>query len=197
MMMSDTTAVGLTEVWTPLLQQQLFRNLMTAFSFPGRCICLPEGVRPDEAITALTATLVDAEVSLADVGGLITALDLKRIGAAPAAPETAHFITLHGDQLPDFMPCIGSLESPEGGATCIIRVNALATDAGNGCRLSLQGAGIDIRTDLVVDGLDAGWVDARAGWNRSFPMGVDLILCDGERMAALPRTTRINIEGAN
>ena len=51
----------------------------------------------------------------------------------------------------------------------------------------------------VVGGVVAGnplvveWLHQRAVWIAGFPLGVDILLCDATRIAALPRTTQISM----
>ena len=53
--------------WGAPRQQTVFRQLMRAFSFPGRIQTLTEG----EALTQTLATLVDREATLADPQDLL------------------------------------------------------------------------------------------------------------------------------
>lgn len=176
--------------WEPLTQQCVFRRLLEAFSYPGRVVSV---ARADTApaLSLLLATLVDAQVVLADPQGLIAADDWWRLGARREAPEIAHFIVARGDLAPAFEPSMGTLESPELGATVVLRVDSL----GDGRPLSLTGPGIDGAATLAIGGLDPAWLARRAAWNGAFPLGVDVILVDETRLAALPRTTRIEFEG--
>lgn len=189
--MSSELASLQAAAWEPPTQQWVFRRLLEAFSYPGRVASV---ARPDQApaLSLILATLVDAEVALADPQGLIAADDWRRLGARREAPETAHFIVARGDLAPAFAPPLGTLESPELGATVVLRVGSL----GEGSPLALSGPGIDGATRLAVGGLDPAWLARRAVWNAAFPMGIDVILVDGTRLAVLPRTTRIEFEGA-
>lgn len=81
----------------------------------------------------------------------------------------------------------GTEEEPQRAATLILQVAGLS--AGAGWRLT--GPGIAAEHRLAVAGLPAGFAAAWAANGARFPRGVDLILCAGARLAALPRTTRI------
>jgi alpha-D-ribose 1-methylphosphonate 5-triphosphate synthase subunit PhnH len=61
--------------------------------------------------------------------------------------------------------------------------------AGSGWRLT--GPGIETAARLAVDGLPPAFLDAWAGNRALFPRGVDLFLTAGDRVAALPRTVRV------
>lgn len=196
MLLETQTCRATPAPWQPLAQQQIFRQLMSAFAYPGRCQTLTTGNQGDSmlgdpALIRVLAALLDTEVGLADPDGLVTADDSLRLEARRMEAERAHFVLARGERAPDFQPCLGTLESPEGGATVILRVRKL----GVGARLLLKGPGIQGQTAFAVTGLDPAWLAARDTWNASFPMGVDLLLVDDTQVAAIPRTTRIQIQG--
>ncbi|MCL2655884.1 MAG: phosphonate C-P lyase system protein PhnH [Betaproteobacteria bacterium] len=166
-------------IWGPMAQQRVFRCLLEAFSYPGRI--------QSASLPALLATLGDSEISLADPDELVAADDWRRLGARREAADKANFVVARGDIDPAFQPAIGTLESPEQGATILLRVRKL----GRGAKLKLSGPGIQDAIKLAVGGLDPAWLERRAQWNAGFPMGVDFILVDGEQFAALPRTVSI------
>ncbi len=167
--------------WGAPRQQTVFRQLMRAFSFPGRIQTLTEG----EALTQTLATLVDREATLADPQNLLDALTLQRLQARMTGPEHAQFIVADGSAPPLFEPCLGTLESPEGGATILLWVTAL----GDGAQWQLTGPGIATTQALAISGLNPAWLARRQDWNEGFPLGVDLILVDTNSVVALPRTT--------
>jgi alpha-D-ribose 1-methylphosphonate 5-triphosphate synthase subunit PhnH len=78
---------------------------------------------------------------------------------------------------------------PESSATCLVQVNALETLGG----WRLRGPGIERTEQLAVRGLDAAFVAQWTTNHASFPCGVDLLLCAGECVAGLPRTTVIEV----
>ncbi len=81
----------------------------------------------------------------------------------------------------------GSEEEPQNGATLVLQVEALIP--GEGWRLT--GPGIESAHRLRVDGAPAGFLAAWAANRAGFPCGVDVVLCAGDRLAALPRTVSI------
>jgi len=186
--MNTTDMTGLT-VWQAHTQQRLFRRLLDAFAYPGRLFDAADS--GTTARLAILATLLDAEVDLADPHGLITPEDRMRLMAAAAAPEQARFVVADGARAPDFTPALGSLESPEFGATLVLEIQQL----GAGAPLLLTGPGIASQNRLAVQGLNPAWIAQRADWVSAYPLGVDIILCDATHFAALPRTTHIVWEG--
>lgn len=84
----------------------------------------------------------------------------------------------------------GTDETPETSATIILQVRSLET----GPRFSLEGPGLKYPAIIAIDGLPA---DFAAIWQRNhalFPRGIDLVLCAGNQLMALPRS--VNIEDA-
>ena len=83
----------------------------------------------------------------------------------------------------------GTEEEPHRSATLILQVAALEEGAG----WRLTGPGIEHVHRLRVAGLPAGFAADWAANRARFPRGVDLVLCAGDRLAALPRTTALEI----
>ena len=189
--MSDT-AMRPSHAWEPWTQQQVFRQLLDAFSYPGRIAFLPDR-KTSSALSLVLAALVDHAVSLADPQDLLDTDHWRRLGAQRQAAEQAHFVVARGDLAPAFVPAIGTLESPEQGATILLQVAHL----GKGVPLQLSGPGIDGSAHLLVTGLHGEWLQQHAAWNTAFPLGVDLVLFDTTGVAALPRTTRIDFSALN
>jgi len=141
----------------------------------------------------LLAMLVDKEVGVADIHQLISESDWLKLETLRDIPEKAHFIISCGDCEPVFEPCLGTLENPELGATLIVRVKSLSA----GRRLSVSGPGVQGSRQFALSGLTPLWLQRRDEWNSSFPMGVDMVLFDATHVAALPRTSIVQIMGNN
>jgi alpha-D-ribose 1-methylphosphonate 5-triphosphate synthase subunit PhnH len=194
--------MNIREWWMPDAQQQAFRAVLDAFARPGKHATFMDGA--GEALPHLLATVLDESMTLADPDRLLDA-DQRRLLLAPeAGPNEARFILFDGKCAPPpgYEPPLGTLDAPEGGATLILAVEALLlgsqahSPAEPGCMtLNLRGPGIEDQTTLHVAGLHGAWLDRRAHWVREFPLGVDLVLCARQRLVALPRTTRIDMEG--
>lgn len=187
-MMNETLSPDL-QVWGAPRQQAVFRQLLRAFSFPGRVETLADG----DALTQTLATLVDREATLADPHNQLDALTLQRLQARMTEPERAQFVVADGSLPPLFEPSLGTLESPEQGATILLTVAALD----QGACWQLTGPGIASTQTLTVTGLDPAWLVRRHVWNEGFPLGVDLILMDATRLVALPRTTVATVAAAS
>lgn len=172
--------------------QSSFRALLHAMSHPGLVLELPDAPAApsplNPAAAALALALCDAETAIWHDAGAMAADWLRfHTGAPEAAMHEARFLIATGTTLPLAQLALGSDEAPQEGGTLFLQVEAL--DAAAGWRLS--GPGIETTTDLRVTGLPAGFVAERAALAPLFPRGIDIVLCAGARIAALPRTTLI------
>ncbi len=180
--------ITLAPPWTNREQRRIFRQLLAATAQPGTVRGLAADLGGLPAAVAVTAVLADAATTLADPGDLLVDGDRARIGARMTALAQADFVLLDGaEPPPETAPRCGSLLSPELGATVILACTAL----GGGLRLRLSGPGIVGGNILLVAGIHPGWWPARNHWCEAFPCGVDLLLCDRESVAAIPRSTRL------
>jgi alpha-D-ribose 1-methylphosphonate 5-triphosphate synthase subunit PhnH len=173
--------------------QATFRAVLGAMARPG--ILHQAGERfaapvpLDQATAAVLLTVVDNETPLWLDLAALPARDWLAFhcGAAiVAAPDTARFaMALSWPDLTQFPA--GSHEAPEDSATLILQVPAL----GQGARYRLSGPGLLEPALLSASGLPPGFI---AQWQQNhalFPRGVDIILCAGTTLAALPRSVSI------
>lgn len=175
-------------IWRAPVQQGVFRRMLDAMAYPGRIQRLEPSLAAAGASRAVLAALLDGSTSLADPHGLLPGEDWPMLQARRADAETAAFVLCDGKRAPDFEPRLGELVSPELGATLVLRVGRLGE---GGKVLELSGPGVRGKTELRVAGLNGDWLARRAAWVAGFPLGVDVILADRERLAALPRTTAV------
>ncbi|MGH7041634.1 MAG: phosphonate C-P lyase system protein PhnH [Acetobacteraceae bacterium] len=173
--------------------QATFRAVLDAMARPGRIH--PAGVGLEApaplapATAALLLTLVDSDTPLwldpvlAPARNWIVFHCAARLVTDPGAAAFLATTTLPPlDRL-----ATGSDEAPEAGASVLLQLPAL----GMGARYRLAGPGLAIPTTFAATGLGTGFV---AGWaaNRAlFPRGIDLLLCAGTRLAALPRSVSV------
>jgi alpha-D-ribose 1-methylphosphonate 5-triphosphate synthase subunit PhnH len=196
--------------------QALFRAVLTAQSYPGRVQSLPAealaGLQPPNLPTGLTAlllTLLDRETSLHLHPALGTqqAAEYLRFHTGVRTTgntATAAFVAMAAAQAtPQLWQQLnaGSDSQPQDGATLLIEVPALfeggAHDSGRGaaCTLLLNGPGIRRQARLAVAGPGPEFWQARIRLQADYPRGVDLLLCCGRQLAALPRSTQLALEG--
>jgi alpha-D-ribose 1-methylphosphonate 5-triphosphate synthase subunit PhnH len=173
--------------------QTTFRAVLQAMSRPGSIMPAGTGLRPpaplDRATAAVALTIVDQETTL------FIGPPLRGAGAWLAFHTGAHIVedSVRANFLllsiwPDLAGLqAGTDEAPEDSATLILQVAAL----GAGPAYRLEGPGLAGPTTLRVIGLPAGFV---AEWQHNhglFPRGVDVVLCAGDQIAALPRSVSI------
>ncbi|MFN3661610.1 phosphonate C-P lyase system protein PhnH [Yoonia sp.] len=165
-----------------------FRAMMTAMAQPGT-IHRVAGAAPPAPVSIAAGvallTLCDPETPLF-LGRSCDSLGLRdwitfHCGAPLVAAEKAQFALGAWDDLPlaDFVP--GTAEYPDRSATLIVELPDL-TNAGP----VLRGPGIKDQAQLSLPDIAAFQRN-----NALFPLGLDFIFTCGNRLAGLPRSTRI------
>jgi alpha-D-ribose 1-methylphosphonate 5-triphosphate synthase subunit PhnH len=172
--------------------QRCFRAVLDAMARPGTIVGVAGLVPPPPlcaAAAAVLLTLADHETPLWLDPDARPARDwiAFHTGAPDAASQAAatFAIVLGEPDLTRFNP--GTHEGPETSATLIVQLPALT---GGPC-LRLRGPGLKDSAILAPAGLPR---DFPALWHRNhrqFPAGVDLILCAGDQLAALPRSIQV------
>jgi alpha-D-ribose 1-methylphosphonate 5-triphosphate synthase subunit PhnH len=171
--------------------QSCFRSVLDAMARPGQ-VHIVEGVSAPvplcDAAGALLLTLADHETPLwldPDAGPAAGWITFHT--GAPAAPA-ARAMFGFALALPDLAEfAAGTDEMPETSATIILQIGSLIS----GRRFILDGPGLRQPALLSAEGLPADFV---AIWQRNhslFPRGVDIILCAGRHLAALPRSVHV------
>ena len=173
--------------------QATFRAVLDAMARPGRLHRAGEQLRApeplDQATAAVLLTLVDNETPLwlDPAAGAARGWLAFHCGAVIVdAPDKAAFALALS--LPDLaaLPA-GSHEAPESSATLILQIAAL----GSGTRYRLSGPGLREPTLLASTGLPEGFAAVWQGNHALYPRGVDIILCAGDTLTALPRSVSV------
>jgi alpha-D-ribose 1-methylphosphonate 5-triphosphate synthase subunit PhnH len=178
--------------------QRVFRAAMKAMSRPGSIVEIDIALFPPEPLTpgaaALALALCDFETPIWLDPALSTEATrdyLRFHTGAPIvdAPAKAAFAFLADPLgLPDLNAFpLGSLEYPDRSATLILQVRSLSTNPG----WRLTGPGIDGQAQMAVAPPPTDFVERRRAIQMLFPRGLDFIFVAEARIAALPRTTRI------
>jgi alpha-D-ribose 1-methylphosphonate 5-triphosphate synthase subunit PhnH len=186
--------------------QQVFRAVLEAMSRPGRVQTLEAASLAGlsdaglgRARCALLLALLDAETNvwlhpaLSQAGAQAQLLFHTGVRMAPA-PEHAAFAVIDAAQADASLwerLAHGSDSVPQDGATLIVEVPSLE----RGTALALRGPGVESVQRLPVSGLPASFWAGRIAREREFPLGVELILTCGDALAAVPRSTRLTLEG--
>ncbi|HET6185125.1 MAG TPA: phosphonate C-P lyase system protein PhnH [Acetobacteraceae bacterium] len=168
--------------------QSCFRAVLDAMARPGTRHAAGEGLSPPAplgpAAAAVLLTLIDQDAPLCVPDDAKAARDWLAFhcGARFVPPAEASF--LFATAMPDLGALnAGTHEAPEEGATLILQVARL----GAGQRFRLRGPGIDGAVVLAVDGVPSDFAEHWAANRARFPRGIDLVLCAGTALAALPR----------
>ena len=166
-------------------------------SRPGHVLAAGRGLQApsplDPATGAVLLTLADAEMPVRIDPAFAAASEWVVFhSGAPlrAASEGACFVVT--PDMPDLaaLPC-GTDDDPEESATVILQVAGLRS----GRRLRFTGPGLETPMQVAIDGLPAHFTSAWAANHALFPRGVDLILCAGKWIMALPRSLQIEEVG--
>ena len=173
--------------------QSAFRALLEAMARSGRVQRLPRAPAPPAPLSpaagAVLLALADAETPLwLDAGPAAAEWAVFHAGCPLAeAPGGAAFALATG--APPALAALhpGTDEEPQRAATLVLQVASLAE--GRGWRLT--GPGIEREHRLEVRGAPEGFVREWAANGARFPLGVDVILCAGDAVAALPRGVAI------
>jgi alpha-D-ribose 1-methylphosphonate 5-triphosphate synthase subunit PhnH len=173
--------------------QATFRAVLDAMARPGTLRRAGQQLVPpkplDEATAAVLLTLVDNETALwlDDAAALAREWIAFHCGATVVRePDAARFaLALSLPDPPRFQP--GSHEAPEESATLILQVPLL----GQGTPYRLTGPGLRESALLSVTGLPAQFIGQWQQNHALFPLGVDIILCAGTTLTALPRSVSI------
>lgn len=182
--------------------QAVFRKVMEAMARPGVVHDLgfapdaPEGL--DRAAGAIALTLFDFETKVwLDPrlrGGLAEGWMRFHCGAPLTQDPMAAAFALVTDlasapALSAFN--MGDAKYPDRSTTLVVQLPSLE----GGSQVVLTGPGIKTQMSLALAGLPDGfWAQVQAN-HEQFQFGVDLIFVAGDRVTALPRSTRITIKG--
>jgi alpha-D-ribose 1-methylphosphonate 5-triphosphate synthase subunit PhnH len=177
--------------------QATFRAALQALANPGQIQTItsdcgvPAGL--SHGMTALLLTLADIDTAV----WLPQSVDEAARGflrfhcGCPLVddPAQARFVALPaGCAAPSLDACDpGDPAYPDRSATLLIEVAALD----RGQPVTLSGPGIPGTRTLRVNGLPADFWPQWAVNHRRFPLGVDVVLIQGDRVCGLPRTTRV------
>lgn len=171
--------------------QHCFRAVLDAMARPGTireagCSAPPPPLCPAAAAVLLTLADHETPLWLDPIFESARGWVAFHCGAAFARPDAAAFL------LTAELPALhalrqGSDEAPEESATVILQVPRL----GAGARFRLSGPGLARPSVFSAEGLPPGFAGLWAANQAAFPLGIDLILCAGAHLAALPRTVTV------
>lgn len=175
--------------------QACFRAVLDAMARPGQLHPAGNGLVPpaplDAATAAVLLTLADGDtpVWLDQAASAALAWIVFHAGApiVEGSADAAFAVALSMPELGTLAD--GSDEAPEDAATLILQVPAL----GRGQQFRLSGPGLREPRVLAVEGLPDGFASAWLANRARFPRGIDIVLCSGTTLAALPRTVAMEV----
>ena len=179
--------------------QAVFRAILQAMSRPGLVCEIGLPTSPPAPLNDATASVALALFDLStplwvspDLASPAMAEHLRFHTGCPLTERAANaaFAIIDGDQAADLDGfAVGTPEYPDKSTTVIVQVGGLAPDGG----VRLSGPGIEDVHAIAVDGIHLDFWRERAKVNAAFPLGLDFVLTCGERLAALPRTTKAEV----
>jgi alpha-D-ribose 1-methylphosphonate 5-triphosphate synthase subunit PhnH len=178
--------------------QATFRAVLDALARPGTVCEVPVALAAPVPLTpaaaAVCLTLLDFETPLwvQSRNAQYEAWLAFHCGCPiVSAPRAARFAVV--DDIATMPPLAvfdaGSPEFPDRSATVIVQVPSLREGAG----WLLTGPGVRGRARLEVGGAGAEFLGAWRANTQLFPCGVDIVFAAGTRLAALSRTTRVEV----
>jgi alpha-D-ribose 1-methylphosphonate 5-triphosphate synthase subunit PhnH len=175
--------------------QATFRAVLNAMSHPGQIYEAGAALVPpaplDSATAAVALALIDHETTLC--------LDAAMQASAPwiIFHTGSPIVADHGAAdfvLASTCPALSELqngndEAPEASATLILQIAAL----GSGAAYLLTGPGLAEPSIFRATGLPDDFIDAWRRNHAQFPRGIDVIVCAGDHLAALPRSVMLEV----
>ena len=178
--------------------QRTFRALLDAMSRPGQIYTVDSDTKCPTALDPAAAAIArcvfdhDTEVWMGDgIAGVEVFDFLKFHCGCPITKSgiVADFaIVCSRSGLPGVTQFKqGSDDFPDRSTTLIVQVPDLV----DGPQLKITGPGIETEGTLNVAGVADYFWQERREQNEIFPRGVDIVFISGDRLVALPRSTRL------
>ncbi len=180
---------------------RIFRDVLEALSRPGTVVPAPENLETpgklNRAATGFLLALADMETPVwlsPDIRDIQTEKHLKFHTGCPVVDQCGQAVFAVADARTsnfDFLNslAVGNPEMPHQSATLLIMIDGFTGPAA----LTLTGPGIHSKAVLAPDPIPDALIQWAQANQRLFPCGVDLIFAATSSLAALPRTTRIEV----
>ena len=177
--------------------QTVFRALLDAMAQPARVVNLPtvdelpDAIEPASGSVLLCLLDPSTRMWIAPQLDAISATTYFRFHTGcrfTSIPGDADFALIDGlDSDLISQLSIGTPEYPDRSTTLLIHVDALLEGAGP----RLTGPGIEAGRRLTVEGVPPNFWETVRRNNSHFPLGIDIVLICGDRVACLPRSTKV------
>ena len=178
---------------------KIFRSVLDAMSRPGKVVDVPDMLFPkglNPAANAILLTLADMDTPIWLSPEIVSEQVKSHIRFHTGAeitedPTRAHFaIATAETSISDIQKLpSGTPEAPHQSATLILMTESLAGTP----VISLSGPGIKTRETLGVTPLPDGFLDWAQANSCTFPCGVDVVFASKVSLAALPRSSQIEV----
>ena len=204
MSMQPTSSPGAGFASPVIAAQSVFRAVMNAMARPGLVETLPDVVPGVAAMSCGVAAIVlaltdhDAPVwldaKLSETRDVADWIRFRTGAPIVVDPEQSAFALIaEGAAMPDLASfALGTDEYPDRSTTLVIQVSDLT----DGSPLTLSGPGIQGNSICRAQALPANIAGQLKANRALFPRGVDLILACGAQIVAIPRSTRVDAQGA-
>ncbi|MDR3715497.1 MAG: phosphonate C-P lyase system protein PhnH [Puia sp.] len=181
-----------------------YRILLDSMARPGKINSLTlENIQPPAGINRASVligmALLNADVSFDAAGPYadeITRYLILNTSAVSEEHRKADFIFIPGDSEARYIleARTGTLSYPEESATFITDVKEISEEKiPASIALTLKGPGIAGEKTVFVSGLEEPLLEALKEQNLEFPLGIDMILTDGnDHIVCIPRSNRFS-----
>ena len=179
---------------------RVFRAALEAMSRPGKIVTVPEFATPDglnNASTAVLLALADVDTPIWIDPAICTNAILSHLRFHTGAEITsdvskAAFVIASADSDTDYLNelSLGTPEMPHMSATLILLVDGFSDTPS----MVLSGPGIKDKETLGVTPLPKGFLEWAQANQRLFPCGVDTFFASASSLAALPRSSNIEVK---
>ncbi len=181
-------------------QAKTFRLILEAMSHPGRIVDFKvPSLSPTSGLSAEMATLLftlcDFQTSIWMKSKAVGIEKFLKFHAGATFTNTKSAATYAIVNDPEKLSSLeefaqGTHEYPDRSTTLVIQADTMS----NGGRISLAGPGIANQTRFNVEKLGVlFWADVAAN-HAQYPLGVDLIFVSKGKIAAIPRSTQIQVQ---
>lgn len=168
------------------LSTQRYRQFLQAFGYPMRVYQLDVA-----AVYGVIACFLDSRTRVALSEDCLNLTQEVLATGAKITTQAEWFFATSSLTGLSGIPT-GSREAPEEGATVVIEIDAISEECGSLC-VEATGAGLLAARRVFFSGLNKGVITDHMALRESYPCGVDLLLCAGKKVLALPRHLRLEV----
>lgn len=182
--------------------QKQYRIILDCMAKPGTIAVLDADINTPNEINKASVlvgfALMNSDVTFNNSYTLkeeINSYFLLNTSSSPVEADHADFIFISGTQENTDVieqAKLGLPEYPEHGAFVVIDTTKISkTILENGVKITLEGSGVKDTENVYIEGLSTTILDALAGKNIEYPLGVDVIFTDKQgAILCMPRSNK-------